>query len=63
MLHKFSRMNSPVNILIKVGGGENTGVHKADQAKSKTLEIYLRTFCRKSNTSNFLTRFLLDQLR
>ena len=53
MLRTFSRMNSPVNILTKVGGGENTEVHKGDQAKSKTLEIYLQTFCRKWNTSNF----------
>ena len=53
MLHKFSRMNSPVKILTEVGGGENTGVQKGDQGKRKALEIYLRKFYRKLNTSNF----------
>ena len=52
MLHKFSRMNSPVKIWTKVGEGENTGEQKGDQAKRKALEIYLRKFYRNSNTSN-----------
>ena len=50
MLYEFLRMNSPVKILTKVGGGGNTGLfleweQKRDQAKSKALEIYFRMFC------------------
>ena len=35
---------------------------KLDQAKSKALEIYFRTFCRKSNTKKLQSRVLLEEM-
>ena len=72
MLHKFSLINSPDKILTKwrwVGGegGETRSYResdqKRDQAKSKALEIYFRTFCPKSNTKKLQSTVLLAQLR
>ena len=70
MLHKFSLINSPDKILTKWRGGEGgeTRSHresdqKRDQAKSKALEIYFRTFCRKLNTKKLQSTVLLEQLR
>ena len=54
MMHKFSFMNQPVKILTKQGGGRlgcswSVTKHKA----IKSLEIYLRKCCRKSDTRDF----------
>ena len=49
MLHEFSRMNSLVKILTKLGGGGRGWVfpecdQKRDQAKSKVLKIVSENF-------------------
>ena len=64
MLHKFSRMNSPVKVLTRGRGrlGCSWGVTKSliTKQKAKTLEIYFRQFCHKSNTRNFNLDFYLS---
>ena len=59
LLHKFPGINSPDKMLTNWGRrAEEIGLfrecdQKRYQVKSKALEIYLRTFCGKSDTRNF----------